>query len=228
MSDGTEAMSTVHTCHLEYALHDRLLPGCDLVSRSKPKPSGTSSVKVLPVGSVPAISRSAEILRVTNFPPALTFTSVRNWDCAVLAGLEHSPGRTYPFYAFLSRLTTGRLVMRFCALLLATAALLLPTANTSPTSILPSFLASWSEGRNSLRREPTLNVDDTTKFERRQTTNPFDHNPDGSKFLWVLQDTYQGQTFFEYVIGTRCVDRTHSLTSLDSRWTFFADPDPTK
>ena len=92
--------------------------------------------------------------------------------------------------------------MRFYALLLATAALLLPATNASPTSILPSFLASWSEGLNSLRREPKLNVDDTTQFERRQATNPFDHNPDGSKFLWVLQDTYQGQTFFEYVIGT--------------------------
>jgi hypothetical protein len=81
---------------------------------------------------------------------------------------------------------------------LATAALL-PAANASPTSILPSFLASWSESLNSLRWEPSLNADDTTKFEKRQTANAFDHNPDGSHFLWVPQDTYQGNTFFEWV-----------------------------
>jgi len=71
--------------------------------------------------------------------------------------------------------------------------------NASPTSILPSLLAYWSEGPNPLRKEPNLNVDDTTRLERRQAANAFDHNPDGSQFLWVLQDTYEGKTFFECV-----------------------------
>jgi len=51
-------------------------------------------------------------------------------------------------------------------------------------------------------------VDDTTQFQRRQGINAFDHNPDGSQFLWVLQDTYQGKTFFD-------------------RWEFFTGQDPT-
>ena len=96
-----------------------------------------------------------------------------------------------------------RPVMWFSACLLATAALLPPATNGSPTSILPSFLTSWSEGLNSLRRVPNLNVDDTTELERRQAANAFDHNPDGSQFLWVLQDTYQGKTFFECVAARR-------------------------
>ena len=92
--------------------------------------------------------------------------------------------------------------MWFSACLLAAAALLPPPANASPTSILPSFLASWSD---SLRWKPSLNADGTTKPEKRQTINAFDHNPDGSEFLWVLQDTYEGQTFFEYV-AIRCAN----------------------
>ena len=101
--------------------------------------------------------------------------------------------------------------MWFSACLLATVALLPPATNASPTSILPSFLASWSGALNSLRREPNLNVADTTQLERRQADNAFDHNPDGSQFLWVLQDTYQGKTFFECVAAQRA-DRLSSLT----------------
>lgn len=89
--------------------------------------------------------------------------------------------------------------MWFSACLLAAAALLPPATNASPASILPSFLASWSETLNPLRKEPNLNVDDTTRLERRQAANAFDHNPDGSQFLWVLEDTYEGKTFFECV-----------------------------
>ena len=65
--------------------------------------------------------------------------------------------------------------------------------------MLPSFLGSWSKSLGSLR-SPTLNVDEATQLEKRsESVTAFDQNPDGSKFLWVLQDTYQGNTFFEYV-----------------------------
>jgi len=97
--------------------------------------------------------------------------------------------------------------MWFSACLLATAAVLLPTSNASPTSMIPSFV-SWPERLNPLRWEPSLSADDTTRFEKRATDNAFDHNPDGSQFLWVLQDTYQGNTFFD-------------------RWEFFTGADPT-
>ncbi|KAF9645871.1 hypothetical protein BDM02DRAFT_3172556 [Thelephora ganbajun] len=98
--------------------------------------------------------------------------------------------------------------MWFSACLLAAAAALLPATNASPTSMLPSFLVSWSEGLGSLWWKQNLNADDTAQFEKRQTANAFDHNPDGSQFLWVLQDTYQGNTFFD-------------------RWSFFTGHDPT-
>ena len=87
--------------------------------------------------------------------------------------------------------------MWFSACLLATAALLPPPVNGSPTSLLPSFLTSWSESLGSLRWEANSNTDNATQLEKRQSDNAFDHNPDGSQFLWVLQDTYQGKTFFE-------------------------------
>ena len=91
-----------------------------------------------------------------------------------------------------------RLVMRFLACLLATA-VLLPASNASPTSILSRFFSFWSESLNLLRWKPSLKANDTVQFEKRQSDTAFDHNPDGSQFLWVLQDTYQGETFFEYV-----------------------------
>ena len=88
--------------------------------------------------------------------------------------------------------------MRFLGCLLATA-VLSPAANASPTSILPSFLSSWPQSLNSLRREPSLKTDGVAQFEKRQSASAFDHDSDGSSFLWVPQDTYQGNTFFECV-----------------------------
>jgi len=44
-------------------------------------------------------------------------------------------------------------------------------------------------------------------MEKRQGTN-FETGTNGSKFLWVIQDTYEGQTFFD-------------------RWSFFSEGDPT-
>jgi hypothetical protein len=93
----------------------------------------------------------------------------------------------------------ARLVMRFTTCLFATAVLLLPAVNGSPTSMLPSFLDPWSEGLNSLWWEPGLNANSTKLLGKRQSSGAFDHNPNGSEFLWILEDTYQGNTFFECV-----------------------------
>ena len=58
-----------------------------------------------------------------------------------------------------------------------------------------------------------MNAEGATKPEKRQSINAFDHNPDGSQFLWVLQDTYEGKTFFECVIIRRA-NRFRLLTFL--------------
>lgn len=98
--------------------------------------------------------------------------------------------------------------MRFSSCLFVTAALLLPVANGSPTSMLPSFLDPWSESLDSLWWGQNLTTEDTRQLEKRQSSSAFDHNPNGSEFLWVLQDTYQGNTFFD-------------------KWDFFTGADPT-
>ncbi|KAF9785076.1 glycoside hydrolase family 16 protein [Thelephora terrestris] len=74
--------------------------------------------------------------------------------------------------------------------------------------MLPSFLDPWSESLNSLWWEPGLNASDTKLLGKRQSSGAFDHNPNGSEFLWILEDTYQGETFFD-------------------RWDFFTGTDPT-
>jgi hypothetical protein len=33
--------------------------------------------------------------------------------------------------------------------------------------------------------------------QKRAASKNFDTNPNGSSFLWVIQDTYAGSTFFE-------------------------------
>jgi len=97
--------------------------------------------------------------------------------------------------------------MRFLTLLLATT-LLQPVANASPTSLLPVLFSSWSDSLGSLWRKPSPKTSGTAQLDKRQTDDAFDHNPDGSQFLWVLQDTYQGKSFFD-------------------RWNFFTGTDPT-
>lgn len=51
-------------------------------------------------------------------------------------------------------------------------------------------------------------------------------NPDGSPFLWLLQDEYKGKTFYEYVLFFW--DYLRSVDFDWSRWNFFDHPDPTK
>jgi len=97
--------------------------------------------------------------------------------------------------------------MRFLACLLATA-VLQPVANASPTSLLPGLFSSWSDSLGSLWRKPSPKTSGTAQLHKRQIDDAFDHNPDGTQFLWVLEDTYQGKTFFD-------------------RWSFFTGADPT-
>lgn len=98
--------------------------------------------------------------------------------------------------------------MWFSACFLATTAVFPLAANGSPASMLPSFLDPWSESLNSLWRKPSPSTDYTGRLGKRQSTTAFDRNPNGSEFLWVLEDTYQGDTFFD-------------------RWAFFTGNDPT-
>lgn len=111
------------------------------------------------------------------------------------ADITHCPLFSYDLRA---RPTT-RLIMWFSVCLFATAAVFPSVANGSPASILSSLPEPWSGSLNSPWQKPSLNADDSRRFERRESTNAFDHNPNGSEFLWVLQDTYQGKTFYECV-----------------------------
>lgn len=123
-----------------------------------------------------------------------------SWAAWLLAGLYKELFWTDDTRLSLFSDDSARPNMRFLACLLATA-VLPPAANASPTSILPSFFTSWSQSLISLRWGSGLKTDGAPKLGKRQSDNAFDHNPDGSQFLWVLQDTYQGQTFFECVAG---------------------------
>jgi len=90
--------------------------------------------------------------------------------------------------------------------LFATAAILPSTVNGSPASTFPSPLEPWPGSLNPLWQEPS--ADYSRRFKRQESINPFDHNPNGSEFLWIQQDKYQGDTFFD-------------------RWNFFTGADPT-
>ena len=61
--------------------------------------------------------------------------------------------------------------------------------------------ATWATNFNPLSwRTPHTRCDSEQTLEKRQGQGDgtaFDRNPDGSAFLWVLQDTYEGETFFE-------------------------------
>jgi hypothetical protein len=38
-----------------------------------------------------------------------------------------------------------------------------------------------------------------TRLSKRQDSSNFETGANGSKFLWLIQDTYEGKTFFEWV-----------------------------
>ena len=62
-------------------------------------------------------------------------------------------------------------------------------------------VATWTRSLNPLGwRSPTPRHDPEQNLAKRQGQGDgtdFDRNPDGSAFLWVLEDTYEGETFFE-------------------------------
>ena len=117
------------------------------------------------------------------------FINVLFWADNTLRSLSSVLLRTHPI---------ARLVMLFTVCLFATAAVLPSAVNGSPATTLPSLFEPWTEGLNSLWQKPSLNAGDSRQLEKRQST-AFDRNPNGSEFLWVLEDTYQGKTFFECV-----------------------------
>src|SRR5271170_5818627 len=63
----------------------------------------------------------------------------------------------------------------------------------------------------------------------RKRSLDLDTNPNGSTFIWVIQDTYEGQNFFECVsfqrVARLLVIRVYFLYS---RWDFYTAPDPTQ
>jgi len=60
----------------------------------------------------------------------------------------------------------------------------------------------------------------------KRDDNAFDKNPNGSFFVWLPQDEYSGDTFFECVY---LVSFEYGLAnSCCSRFNFFADIDPTQ
>ena len=66
----------------------------------------------------------------------------------------------------------------------------------------PNSVATWINGLNPLTAWSSSRTrgDSEQHLAKRQGQGDgtdFDRNPDGSAFLWVLQDTYEGETFFE-------------------------------
>ena len=90
--------------------------------------------------------------------------------------------------------------------MLPTYLLALLTLLSHKTLALPALdltsIAIWAKKSNQLAwrslpqlyREPEQNLG---KRQGQQDGTTLDRNPDGSTFLWVLQDTYEGATFFE-------------------------------
>jgi len=78
---------------------------------------------------------------------------------------------------------------------------LLPRETTAFPTFDPTFITTWAKNLNPRARK-SLYAGRTPeqKLAKRQGQGDgtdFDLNPDGSAFLWVLQDTYEGETFFE-------------------------------
>ena len=82
--------------------------------------------------------------------------------------------------------------------LFATLALAHETA-ASP-ALNSTSITTWAKHLNPLRWASFICPDSERNLAKRQGQGDgtaFDRNPNGSAFLWVLQDTYEGETFFE-------------------------------
>ena len=73
------------------------------------------------------------------------------------------------------------------------------------TAVFPAFdqtsIATWAKNLNPLQWQSNdTRHDSEQSLAKRQGQGDgtaFDRNPDGSAFLWVLEDTYSGETFLE-------------------------------
>ena len=65
---------------------------------------------------------------------------------------------------------------------------------TSQTAALPSFSRDAFGLRSSLS---SLVSRTRSGVEKRQDGSDFETGTNGSEFLWLIQDTYEGQSFFE-------------------------------
>jgi hypothetical protein len=70
-----------------------------------------------------------------------------------------------------------------------------------PTLPGSTAFTKWTRNLNPLSWQISQPRRDSRQgLEKRQAQGDgtaFDRNPDGSSFLWTLEDTYQGKTFFE-------------------------------
>ena len=85
----------------------------------------------------------------------------------------------------------------FPTYLFALLALLSHESVASPAPDTASLAVNFNPlpwGPSLPRRDPKR---DFTKRQGLSDGTAFDRNPDGSPFLWVLQDTYERETFFE-------------------------------
>ena len=112
-----------------------------------------------------------------------------------------------------ARSSSGCLYNDLAPRLIALVLTMLPTCLFALLTLLPhktaafpalglTSISTWAEKSNPLtwrslrhaHREPEQNL---AKRQGQGDGTAFDRNPDGSAFLWVLQDTYEGETFFE-------------------------------
>ena len=63
------------------------------------------------------------------------------------------------------------------------------------TTALPSISSDAAKLRSSL--SSFLSWTWETRLNKRQDDTNFETGTNGSEFLWLIQDTYEGKTFFE-------------------------------
>src|SRR5258708_6139435 len=85
---------------------------------------------------------------------------------------------------------------------------LLPHVTTAFPALDQTPVATWTRKLIPLpRRTLQARRDSSLSFAKRQGQGDgtaFDRNPDGSGFLWVSQDTYEGESFFEQGLVGGC------------------------
>lgn len=118
------------------------------------------------------------------------------------------------------------IIQRLCAVFFVST-LLLPVNSLGVWPERRSLNALFDEASNIL---PSL-VDITPSALRRQINDSAqlsttDKTSDTSNALWILEDEYAAPNFFEYVLCS-CILAT-PINSVNSNFTFYTGPDPTK